>query len=74
MLDVVDRGGERAFLGVNDALLNLACAQPGVAPNDADHRDVNRRENIRRRLDQDKRRNQQQKQRSYYKGIRSIKS
>ena len=56
MLDVIDRGGQRAFLRINDALLNVARAQSGVAPNNADNRDVNRRKDIRRCANQDKRR------------------
>ena len=58
MLDVVDRRGERALLCVNDALLNLSRAQTGVVPDNADHRNVDGRENVSRRLDQDKRRHQ----------------
>jgi len=38
--------GERAFLCVNDALLDLARAQSVVAPNDADDRNIDRRKNI----------------------------
>ena len=44
VLDVVDRGRQRALMVVHHALFDFLRAQAGVTPEDADHRDVNRRE------------------------------
>jgi hypothetical protein len=65
---------ERAFLCVDGPLLDLARAQPGVVRGNADHRNVNGWKNISGNLDQDKGRDQEQKQRRYYKRVRPIKS
>ncbi len=40
VLDVVDRGGEGALVNRDDALLHLLRRDPVVAPDDADHRDI----------------------------------
>ncbi|HYT59051.1 MAG TPA: hypothetical protein VEL06_02710 [Haliangiales bacterium] len=73
VLDVVDRGGERAFVGVDNALLNFLRAQPGVLPDDTDDRYFNVRENIRGRSQQHKRRQQQQQERCNNKGVGATK-
>ena len=62
MLDVVDGGRQRAFLGVVEPLFNVFRVQAGIRPDDADHRDVNGRENIRRRAQQHEGRQQEQHQ------------
>ena len=74
MLDVVNGSGKRAFLCVNDALLDLARTQSGVVPDNADHWNINGWENISGGLDQNKGRDQKQKQRCYDKCVRPIKS
>ena len=58
VLDIVDRRGEGALVGVDEALLNVLGGQAGVLPDDADHGDIDGRKNIRRRAQQDKRRQQ----------------
>ena len=49
VLDVVDRGGQRALRDGDDALLHLLRREAGVVPDDADDRDVDVRENVDRR-------------------------
>ena len=51
MLDVADGGRHRAVDHGRDAVLHLCCGQPAVAPNHADDRDVDARENVRRHRD-----------------------
>lgn len=59
MLDIVNGRRERAFLRVNDALLDLACTQPRVIPNNTDDWNVDRRKDVSGGLDQDKGRDQE---------------
>src|SRR5205814_1152933 len=49
VLDIVDRGGERALLVVVNALFDFLGVQTGISPDDAHHRDVDRGENVGRR-------------------------
>ena len=69
VLDVVDRGTERALVSVDDALLNLLRAQSRVLPDDADDRDVDRRKNIRRRPQQHERRHENEHQCGHHEGV-----
>ncbi len=73
MLDVVDRHREGAFMRVSDALLELLGIEAVVSPDDTDDRDVDRRENIRRRPQQNQRCQQNQQQRGHHKRVRPAK-
>ncbi len=49
VLDVADLGGQRALVVIDDAARHVVRQQPGVSPDDADHRHVDVRKNIGRR-------------------------
>src|SRR5260370_1320413 len=71
VLDVVDCGREGAFLGINHALLDIPCREARILPNDAHYRDVDGREDVRWRAQQNKRCQQQEQQRRNHKRVRS---
>ena len=56
MLDIIDRGREHALFGVNHALFDVLGAQAGEVPDDADHWNINLRQDVGRCPNQDKRR------------------
>lgn len=69
MLNVIDRDAQRAFVAINDALLDVLRVQPAVLPDDADDRNVDAGKNIGGRAQQNKRREQQQQQRGHHKSV-----
>jgi len=56
VLDIIDRGRQHALFGVNHALFNVFGAQTGEVPNDADHWNINLRQDVGRCPKQNKRR------------------
>src|SRR6202051_140673 len=72
MLDAVYGGGEGAFLNIYHALLNLVGAQTVVLPDDAHHRNVDHREDIRGGAKQHERAKQNQENRHYDKRIWAV--
>ena len=51
MLDIVDVGGQRAFVVRGDAVGHVLGGKAVIRPDDADHRDVDVREDIGRRAE-----------------------
>ena len=58
MLDVVDGRGKRSLLGVDHSLLEIGSGQAGVAPNNADDRNIDRWQNVGWRSSHNERRHQ----------------
>src|SRR5438067_319270 len=69
MLDVVNCGAQRTLVIIKEPLLDLLRIQARILPNDANHRDVDGGENVRRGVEQDERRHQQEHQRPDHEGI-----
>src|SRR5258708_27305691 len=76
MFDVIDAGCERAFEDRDNTRFHLSRHQAAVAPDHADERNVDARENINRRAEQSLRTDQQQYQRKHDEcvGARESKS
>ena len=51
MLDIVDAGGQRALVEGHDAARHVIRRQAGIAKDDADHRNVDAREDVNRRAE-----------------------
>src|SRR5437667_8836338 len=71
MLDVIDAGGERSLEDRYDTRLHFRRRQACIAPDDADDRNVDAREDINRCAEQNDRADQKQHQREYDERIRA---
>jgi len=71
MLNIVNRRRERALVRIDQALFDVSRGKAGILPDDAHHRDVDGRENIRGRAQQHERRQEQQQQRGHHEGVRA---
>ena len=69
VLDVAHRNGEHAFFHGSHSFFKFVGVQPGILPDDADHRDVDGREDIRGGAQQDERCEQHQEQGGHYKRV-----
>jgi hypothetical protein len=69
VLDVLDIGCERAFIVRGDALRHVLCGESVVGPDDAHHRNVDVRKDIRRRSHDRERADQEQQEREDNEGI-----
>ncbi len=74
MLDIIYRGREGSLLAVNNSLRDLIGRQTGITPDHTDHRDIDGGKNIRRRLGNDKRRDQEQQQSRHDKRVGATES
>ncbi len=74
MLDVIDAGGERSLEDRDDTCFHLGRHQAGIGPDDADDRNVDAREDIDRRTEQNDRADQKQHQREHDERIRARES
>ncbi len=74
MLDVIDTGGERPLKDRDDTCFHLGRYQAGVAPDNADDRNVDAREDVDRRTEQSHRTDQKQHQREHDECIRARQS
>ena len=72
VVDVIDCGGEGSFMGKDESLFDVFGAQARVAPDDADHRNVNGRKNVRRGAQQNKRRQQKKKHGCHDERVRAV--
>ena len=70
VLDVVDRGGQRALERRGDAAGHLVGRQAGVLPDHADHGDADIRKDIGRRAQRGERPDDQDEQRQHNEGVR----
>jgi hypothetical protein len=70
VLDIVDRGGQRALERRGDAAGHLVRRQAGVLPDHADHRNANFREDVGRGAQRGQRTNDQDQQRQDHEGVR----
>ena len=71
VLDVADGGGQAALALAGDALAHLLRRQAVVVPDDADHRDVDLGEDVRRHVAQRERRGQHDQHRHHDEGVRA---
>ena len=60
MVDIVDRGGQRAFRQGDDAAGHIRGGEPLILPNDADHRNIDVGEYVDRRIQNGERSDDQQ--------------
>src|ERR1700676_882295 len=74
MLDVIDAGGERTLKDRDNTGFHLCGCQAGIRPDDADDWDVDAREDINRRAEQNHRADQQQHQRQHDERVRARES
>src|SRR5258705_1481138 len=70
MLDVIPAGGERTLEDRDDTGLHFGRGQARISPDNADHRNVDARENIYRRAEQNDRADQKQHHRENNECIR----
>ena len=70
VLDVVDRGGQRALKRRDDAAGHLVRRQPGILPDHADHGNADVREDVGRRAQRRQRPDDQQQQREHNERVR----
>ncbi len=70
VLDVIDQRGQGAFGLEDDAVRHFLRIEAAVVPNDADDRNIDIRENVGGRREDDQRPENQQQQRKYNEGIR----
>ena len=69
VLDIVDKGGDHALMVVDDARFYFLCGETVVHPDHGHDRDVDLRENVRRRSQQHERGQQQKHQRRHHEGV-----
>ena len=69
VLDVVYGGGQTALVDRRDALTDFLSRQPGIVPHDADHRNVDFREDVGRHLGEHERSSEKNQQRHDQEGV-----
>src|ERR1700730_5325914 len=74
MLDVIDARGKRSLEDRDDTCFHLGRHQPGIGPDDADDWNVDAREDIYRRAEQNHGADQKQHQREHDERVRAGKS
>src|SRR6266849_2746449 len=74
MFDVIDAGSERAFEDRDNTRFHLGRYQAGIGPDDADDRNVDAREDVYRRTEQNHWADQKQHQREHDERVRARES
>jgi hypothetical protein len=74
MFDIVDRGGNAAFVNRNDAIRHLLGSESVVVPDHAHHRYPDVREDVGGGTQNHQRADQQNQQRQHNEGIRAVES
>ena len=72
VIDIGDHGGKRALIGRSDALFHFFGAQAGIIPQRGNHRDVDIRENVGRRAQNDQRADEQDQKRHHNERVGAL--